>query len=248
MLPQLSTQAWLLVGISAFCIGFTKAGFGGFGLIAVLLMALAFPAKESTGAVLPMLIMADFMAIWIYRQHVSWGDLWRLIPTTFLGLIVGWMMMSGIPNNLFAHFLGWLILLMMGLVLWQRLDKRVLSGIMHHPVLAAGSGFVAGITTMMANAGGPAMTFYLLAKRFDKMAFVGTCAWFFCLTNLVKVPLSWNLGLITSSSLTINVILFPLIILGMISGRFLLGKVSQDVFEWVAIAMATLSAIKLIFG
>ncbi|MEI7963252.1 MAG: sulfite exporter TauE/SafE family protein, partial [Verrucomicrobiota bacterium] len=70
-LPHLSQQAWLLVAFSAFCIGFTKAGFGGFGLIAVLVMALAFPAKESTGAVLPMLIMADFMAISVYRRHVS---------------------------------------------------------------------------------------------------------------------------------------------------------------------------------
>ena len=71
-LLHLTPQAWMLVAVSAFCIGFTKAGFGGFGLIAVLLMAQAFPAKESTGAMLPMLIMADFMAISAYRRHVSW--------------------------------------------------------------------------------------------------------------------------------------------------------------------------------
>ena len=247
-LPHLSAQAWLLVAFSASCIGFTKAGFGGFGLIAVLLMAQAFPTKESTGAVLPMLIMADFMAISVYRRHVSWGDLWRLIPSTFLGLIAGWLLMSRIPNDLFTHFLGWLILSMMALVLWQRLDKRVLSGIMHHQVLATGSGFLAGVTTMMANAGGPAMTFYLLAKRFDKMAFVGTCAWFFCVTNLVKVPLSWNLGLITPSSLLIDLIMLPAIVAGMIAGKLLLGKFSQNVFEWLAIVMATISALRLILS
>jgi len=247
-LPHLSQQAWLLVAFSAFCIGFTKAGFGGFGLIAVLVMALAFPAKESTGAVLPMLIMADFMAISVYRRHVSWGDLRRLIPSTFLGLIAGWLMMSRISNANFTHFLGWLILSMMALVLWQRFDKRILGGIMHHPVLATGSGFLAGVTTMMANAGGPAMTFYLLAKRFDKMAFVGTCAWFFCVTNLVKVPLSWNLGLITSSSLLIDLLMLPSIVAGMVVGRLLLGKVTQSLFEWLAIVMATLSALKLILS
>ena len=247
-LLHLSPQAWLLVSLSAFCIGFAKAGFGGFGLIAVLLMAQAFPSKESTGAVLPMLIMADFMAISVYRRHVSWGDLWRLVPSTFLGLIAGWLLMSRIPNELFTHFLGWLILTMMVLVLWQRLDKRILAGIMHHPVLAAGSGFLAGATTMMANAGGPAMTFYLLAKRFDKMAFVGTCAWFFCITNLVKVPLSWNLGLISSSSLLTDLLALPAIVTGMVAGRLLLGKVSQTVFEWLAIVMATLSALKLILS
>ena len=155
-------------------------------------------------------------------------------------------MMSRIPDDRFAHFLGWLILVMMALVLWQRFDKRILSGIMHHPVLATGSGFLAGVTTMMANAGGPPMTFYLLAKRFDKMAFVGTCAWFFCVTNLVKVPLSWNLGLITISSLVINLIMLPAIVAGMVAGRLLLGKVSQGAFEWVAIVMAIASAARMI--
>lgn len=247
-LLHLSPQGWLLLVLSAFCIGLTKAGFGGFGLIAVLLMALVFPAKESTGAVLPMLIMADFMAISLFRRHVVWRDLWRLMPSTFLGLIVGWLLMSRIPNALFAHFLGWLILTMMVLVLWQRLDNRILAGIMHHPVLAAGSGLLAGVTTMMANAGGPAMTFYLLAKRFEKMAFVGTSAWFFCVTNLVKVPLSWNLGLITSSSLLMNLLVLPAIFAGMVGGRLLLGRVSQPLFEWLAIVMATLSALKLIMG
>jgi uncharacterized membrane protein YfcA len=237
------------VAVAAFCIGFTRAGFGGFGLIAVLLMAQAFPAKESTGAVLPMLIMADFMAISAYRRHVSWGELWRLLPSTFLGLIAGWLLMllmSRIPDDLFSHFLGWLILVMMALVLWQRFDRRILSGIMHHPVLATGSGFLAGVTTIMANAGGPAMTFYLLAKRFDKMAFVGTCAWFFCITNLVKIPLSWNLGLITISSLAINLMMLPAIVAGMLVGRLLLGKVSQAAFEWVAIIMAIASAARMI--
>jgi uncharacterized membrane protein YfcA len=119
---------------------------------------------------------------------------------------------------------------------------------MHHPVLATGSGFLAGVTTMMANAGGPAMTFYLLAKRFDKMAFVGTCAWFFCVTNLVKVPLSWNLGLITISSLAINLMMLPAIVVGMVAGRLLLGKVSQAAFEWVAIIMAIASAARMIMA
>ena len=247
-LLHLTPQAWLLVAVSAFCIGFTKAGFGGFGLIAVLLMAQAFPAKESTGAMLPMLIMADFMAISAYRRHVSWGELWRLLPSTFLGLITGWLMMCRIPDDRFAHFLGWLILVMMALVLWQRFDKRILSGIMHHPVLATGSGFLAGVTTMMANAGGPPMTFYLLAKRFDKMAFVGTCAWFFCVTNLVKVPLSWNLGLISISSLVINQIMLPAIVAGLLGGRLLLGKVSQAFFEWLAIVMAIASAARMIMA
>ena len=38
-------------------------------------------------------------------------------------------------------------------------------------------GGLAGFTTMVANAGGPAMALYLLAARPDKLVFLGTSAW-----------------------------------------------------------------------
>jgi len=243
---QMPLLFWGMASLAALCIGLTKAGFSGCGLIAVLLMAEIMPAKESTGAVLPMLIAADLMAIGIYRNHVNWRIIRGLLPTTCIGLLTGWFMMSRIPDHLFSHVMGWMILAMMGIVFWQRLDRRILSEIMHHPVLGTISGFAAGITTMMANAGGPAMTFYLLAKNFDKMAFVGTCAWFFFLTNLTKVPLSWNLGLISTSSLELNLMLLPALVAGMVLGRFLLGKITQASFDWLLLVMSTLVALRMI--
>jgi len=246
-LPDLPPSAWVLAALAAFCTGLSKAGFGGFGLITVLLMAMVLPAKESTGAVLPMLIAADLMAVGGFRRHVDRRELVKLLPPTLAGLAAGWLLMDRIPDTLFGSFLGWTILAMMALVLWQRFDKRVLSGVLHHPVLSTFSGVMAGITTMTANAGGPVMTFYLLAKRFDKMAFVGTCAWFFFITNLVKVPLSWSLGLISYRSLILDLMLIPVVGAGMLLGRFLLNKIPQAPFEWLLLIMATASALKLIF-
>jgi hypothetical protein len=239
---------WIIAIIAALCIGLSKAGFGGFGIIAVLLMAGIMPARESTGAVLPMLIAADLMAVGSFHRHVAWKDFWKLLPTTFLGLLAGWFLMGHIPAAIFGHVLGWMVLAMMVLVLWQRFDRRVLASITHHPLLATGSGFLAGISTMLANAGGPAMTFYLLARGLDKMAFVGTCAWFFFVTNLVKLPMSWSLGLITSKSLLLNLFLLPAIAAGMLLGKYFLGKVPQAPFEWLLIVMATASALRLILS
>ena len=159
-LPHLSVFSWFLAISAGICFGLTKAGFGGFGIVGVLLMAEVLPPKESTGAVLPMLIAADLMAVGSFHRHVSWHDFWKLLPMTFLGLIAGWLLMGRVPAASFGHFLGWLVLAMMALVLWQRFDRRVLSAITQHPLLATFSGFLAGVTTMMANAGGAAMTFY----------------------------------------------------------------------------------------
>ena len=247
-LPDLHFTSWIIAILAAVCIGLTKSGFGGFGVIAILLMAEIIPARESTGAVLPMLIAADLMAIGSFHRHVAWKDFWKLLPTTFLGLCAGWFLMGRVPAAMFGHLLGWMVLAMMALVLWQRFDRRVLSSITHHPLLASLSGFLAGVTTMVANAGGPAMTFYLLARGLDKMAFVGTCAWFFFVTNLVKLPLSWSLGLITQKSLLLNALLLPAVATGMLLGRYFLGKVPQGPFEWLLIVTATASALKLILS
>ena len=247
-LPHLPCFSWFLAISAGICFGLTKAGFGGFGIVGVLLMAEVLPPKESTGAVLPMLIAADLMAVGSFHRHVSWHDFWKLLPMTFLGLIAGWLLMGRVPAASFGHFLGWLVLAMMALVLWQRFDRRVLSAITQHPLLATFSGFLAGVTTMMANAGGAAMTFYLLARKLDKMAFVGTCAWFFFVTNLAKVPLSWSLGLISAHSLMLNLFLLPAVALGMITGRLLLGRIPQAPFEWMMIVMALVSSLRMIFG
>lgn len=220
----------------------------GFGLLIVSLMAMIMPAKESTGTVLPMLLTADLMAVWGFRHHANWKEIRALLPATFPGLIAGWWFLNAVPAKVFGHVLGWMILVMMALVVWQRLDRRVLAAVMSHPALASFSGFLAGLSTMMANAGGPAMTFHLLARRFDKMSYVGTCAWFFFITNMIKVPFSLSLGLISRSSLLLDLWLIPVIGVGFLLGKALLGKIPQGPFDLILLIMSLAAALKLVIS
>ena len=61
--PDLTLLQWLTFAGAAFMIGLSKAGLKGLGMVLVVLMASAFPAKASTGLVLPMLITGDIMAV-----------------------------------------------------------------------------------------------------------------------------------------------------------------------------------------
>ena len=61
-------------------------------------------------------------------------------------------------------------------------------------------GVFSGFTTMIANAAGPVMTVYLEAMGVKKEEFVGNMAWFFAGINLIKVPFSVRLGLVTTVS------------------------------------------------
>jgi len=105
-------------------------------------MAMILPAKESTGAVLPLLIAADLMAVRGFRNHADWKEIRSLLPATLPGLIAGWWLLDVIPARIFGLVLGWMILAMMALVVWQRLDRRVLATVMNHPALASLSGFL----------------------------------------------------------------------------------------------------------
>ena len=70
-----------------------------------------------------------------------------------------------------------------------------------------------GFTTMVANAGGPVLSLYLLSAGFRKLGFLGTSAWFFLIVNTSKVPFSVGLGLIDARSLLLGVITLGLLAL-----------------------------------
>jgi uncharacterized membrane protein YfcA len=248
VIPCFTPLQWGIAVSVALCIGLTKSGFAGFGLLIVSLMAMILPAKESTGAVLPLLITADLLAVSGFRHHADWKEIRTLLPATLPGLVAGWWLLDMIPGRIFGHVLGWMILAMMGLVVWQRLDRRVLATVMSHPALSSFSGFLAGLSTMMANAGGPAMTFHLLARRFDKMAFVGTCGWFFFITNLIKVPFSISLGLISRPSLLLDLCLIPAVAAGFLLGKAVLGRIPQGPFDLLLLIMSLLASLKLVLS
>jgi uncharacterized membrane protein YfcA len=112
-------------------------------------------------------------------------------------------------------------------------------------LFAAVMGFMAGLTTMMANAAGPVMIVYLLAMRLPKVEFVGTSAWFFFIVNWLKVPFSVQLGLITVESIKLGLFMLPFIITGAVLGIVALRKMPQRVFEVTIQVLALAAAIKL---
>jgi uncharacterized membrane protein YfcA len=243
---DLTLVDWILSAFSAIGIGMAKAGFGGFGMLAILIMARVLPPRESTGAILPMLILADVFAVYTYRQHARGSLVLKMLPPALAGIVCGWLLMPHIPAKEFGPFIGWLTLALIALVLVQKFAPRLMNLAVEHPGIAWPFGWLAGSTTMIANAAGPVMTIYLLACRLPKFEFVGTAAWFFFAINLLKVPFSASLGLINAASLMFNLWLAPGVIGGVFAGRWLLGKINQSVFEWLMIVFSLLGALRLV--
>ena len=99
---------------------------------------------------------------------------------------------------------------------------------------------------MLANAAGPVFWLFLIAIGLPKKEFVGTAAWFFLLLNVIKIPFSWNLGLIRTDTLALNFLLLPGIFLGLIAGTAIAKRIRQRDFEAAIIVLAALAGLNLL--
>ncbi len=246
---DLDVIGWLLVGLCAFLVGVSKTGLPGLGILIVPLMAMALPqhARESTGIMLGMLILGDLFAATYYRHIAQWKHVLRLLPPAFLGIVAGWKAMEYVTNDQLKRIIGLIVLAMLAVHFWRTQLRAEDAPIPMQWWFGSTLGFLAGVTTMMANAAGPVMVIYLLAMRLPKLAFVGTSAWFFFAVNWLKVPFSAQLALTTGASVKLGLLMLPLIIAGSVAGIFLLHRLPQKVFNSLIQLLAAAAALKLLF-
>jgi uncharacterized membrane protein YfcA len=239
---------WTLLIAGAFMVGLTKTGIAGLGILVVAVFTLAIPARQATGIILPMLILGDVFGVLLYRRHTEWRHLWKLFPWTGAGVVVGWLALGRIDSQQTSRLVGAILLLLLAVHFWRKSRRAPDEEAVAHapPWVAAGTGLLAGFTTLVANAAGSVMTLYLLAMRLPKLGFLGTNAVFFLLLNWFKVPFMVNLGLINNESLWLNLKLAPAVIAGGLLGRVAAARMNQRVFEAVALALTAVAAVKLL--
>jgi uncharacterized membrane protein YfcA len=240
---------WAMAALGAFLIGVSKTGMAGLGILSVALFAAIFPStKQASGIVLPLLILGDLIAVYAYRQHRQWSQVWRLLPWTAAGVVAGYFTLGTISDHMARSLIGAIILGMAALSYWLRFRGKggTESGPQLHLAGAAAIGVLAGFTTLVANAAGPLMAIYLLAMRLPKLEYVGTAAIFFCLLNLFKLPFMMNLDLVTTASLAFNLLLAPLVLLGAFAGRWLLSKIDQRLFEELVLGLSAIAGLLLL--
>ncbi|RCK70662.1 sulfite exporter TauE/SafE family protein [Desertihabitans brevis] len=233
--------------LAAFGVGFAKTAIGGLGTVAVALFAFVLPARESTAALLLVLLVGDVIAVTRYRKHVDWALIRGLLPGLLPGLLVGTGLLALLSDDVVQRGIGIIVLLLVGLQLWLR--RRGAAPAEPRPwswPARLGVGTAAGTTTMVANAGGPVMTLYLLGQGVPKHRFVGTNAWFFFGLNLCKVPFSIGLGLMEPRHVLLALVLAPAVGLGAWLGISVINRIRQQAFELAVLGAAALSAVALV--
>jgi uncharacterized membrane protein YfcA len=246
MFPDLTAAQWILAIVAAAGIGIGKAGLSGMSLVHVLIFAFLFGARDSTGVVLPMLLIGDVCAVRIFHQHARWDYVRRMLPPACVGVAIAAVVMRGLSESVYKPIIGITILGLTTLQVVRWSKPHWFGNVPHARWFAWTIGLLAGGATMLANAAGPIFTIYCLAVALPKFELVGTSAWFFFLINAFKVPFSAALGLIHGQTLALNAILAPAIFGGIFVGRWLTSHIPQRLFDGLLLAFAALAALRLI--
>lgn len=243
---DLTHPQWALLGFCAIIVGMSKTGVPGVYNIVVPILAILFGGKDSTGILVPILLMADIFGVSYYNRAANWGFVWKVIPWALLGVGTATLVGEAISELWFNRVLA--IVVMLGVVVLLFMEFRKSSAVPDYRWFAILMGFLGGFTTMLGNAAGPIMAVYLLSMRLPKNSYIGTQAWFFFLINLTKLPLHifvWKT--ISPASLALNATMLPAITVGAIAGIWIIRKIPEQFYRRFVIAVTVLSAMMLFF-
>lgn len=248
------------IALVGFLSGIIKTGVGvGAGIVLLPTLALVFPAKVALGLGAPMLLVSDVMGLRYYwKQWLPRPELTRLFLAIAPGLLLGVVLLPLIPGRAFRICVGLFGTLYALSLLWPRFPVAVLlkkffgslnERCMKNPEQSHGGayiyGFLGGLSTVLAHAGGLVWSLYLLTAAQDRRIFVGTTIILFFVTNIYKTISYVWIDIISLDSLMLILPAIPMIILGSYLGNILNKRCNQSLFKKTVLCFILVTSISL---
>lgn len=236
---------YLLAIPAVTALGLSKGGFAGLGQMALPLLALVMPPLEAAAIMLPIMILQDGSAVWVYRKDWNARLLAIAIPGAVVGIAAAGLLAAVISDAAVRIFIG---VATIGFVSYSWIGAMRVPRERPKPGPAVGvvAGALSGFTSTLAQAGAPPFQLYLLAQKLPKMTFVGTNAMFFATLNVFKVAPYLALGQFSAKGLATSAVLVPLALATNQLGFWLVRRVAQETFYKITMAVMFLLAIELV--
>ncbi|MCX7239801.1 MAG: sulfite exporter TauE/SafE family protein [Burkholderiales bacterium] len=214
-----------LAAMGALFVGLSKGGVPAIGMVAVPLLSLVMPPVKAAALLLPIYVVSDMVGVWLYRRSYSAPNLKILIPAGILGVFIGWLSASHLPERAIAFMIG-AVGVGFCLNLWLRKDTGAPPR-PPHTIKGWLWGSLAGFTSFISHAGAPPFQVYMLPQKLPKMAFAGTATITFAVINLVKVLPYQNLQPYTAVGLWSTAAMIPFALLGTLLGAYLTRRIAE---------------------
>ncbi|MBK7260850.1 MAG: sulfite exporter TauE/SafE family protein [Rubrivivax sp.] len=226
-------------------LGLSKSGFGGgFGALAVPLMALVVPVPQAAAILLPVLLLADMLGLASLMRDRDRALVRLLLPAGLVGTVLGTVSFGLLPASMVAGVVGVITLAFLAV---RTLFPPHADAAPPPRWLGLVLGTVSGFTSFVAHAGSPPLAFYVMPLRLQPVVFTATLSVFFAAINLSKwMPYAW-LGLIDSRNMLTSLALLPATPLGVWLGLRFVRRVPQLLFYRLFSLGMLLTGCKLVW-
>ena len=248
-----TTGNLILGSVAALIVGLSKTAFPGAALVATPIIATIVSGRAIAGTTLPILFAGDIFAVIWYGNHTRWDHLKPMIVAVGVGFAAGatFFAVVGSSTRPMEVVIGLCILAIAIMQAWRM--RRRIQPVPPTALTAAVYGSSGGFTTFVASAAGPILNTYFIRLGLNKDELVGTSAWFYFAVNFAKFPIYLGLGFWTSggsfftgTTLSFDALMFPAVLIGLLSGRRLLHVLSEKAFLTAVLVLSTAGAIKLL--
>lgn len=238
---------WIVAGLAAFIMGLSKGGMPVVSILSVPLLALYMDPVLAAGLLLPIYLVADCYAVYLYRRAFSVRNLKILLPSAFVGVLLGFFTVSLVPGDAIKLLLALIGLSYLVNAMRKRLSKAPWPPQPADVPRGVFWGALSGLTSYISHSGGPPFQAYVLPQRLEKLTYLGTTTIFFAGVNLMKVPAFVLAGQMNWDSVAQSAWLAPFALAGAWSGAKVIRWLPERVFyALIEIALAVVS-FKLLY-
>jgi uncharacterized protein len=240
------TQFYLLAVPAVVLLGLSKGGFSGLSSLAMPMLSLVASPVRAAAIVLPILIVQDWVSVWAFRRDFSSRNLVILIPSSMIGVTVGWLLAARVSDDAVRLVIGVISIVF---VAYMLIRDRLGRAPVEKPGVPTGIvwGSLSGFTSFISHSGAPPFQVYVMPQYLKPRVFAGTATMFFAAVNLLKIPPYFLLGQFSRENLSVSAGLVPVAVLSTFAGVWLVRRVPSDRFYAIILALTFLIGVKLTY-
>ena len=225
--------------ITLACFVQAVAGFG-LPMVAMPLLVALFDIRASVPLMAIIVLELQLFMVARYRMAINVRTVWQISASAILGIPVGVLFLSRIPEEITVTLLGLALILY---ALYSLLSFHVPA--LKNPKWAYFFGFLGGMGGGAYNIAAPPMIIYADTQRWEPRRFKGNLQGYFLIITLVAILTHSLNGNVTGAVLQRSLIAIPFVLAGAIFGFYLDRFINQTLFRKIVLGLLLILGINL---
>ena len=206
-------------------------------------MALVMSPIKAAAILLPVLLVMDLVAMYIYWNKWDLKNVKIILPPAIVGILIGTATFSFTSEDSIRIIIGCIAIIFIILFFFQNNNHLV------KPTKNKGFfwSLIGGYTSFIIHSGGTPVNFFLLPQKLNKTVYVATFTLVFLIINIIKLVPYYYLNQLVFSNIKISLYLSPLAPISIYFGYYLHKKINEKNFYLLIYFFLAIGGVKLIY-